>query len=152
MNKVFALLFCLIIATATWAQSTEDEKAIMQLLIAETDDFTKLSIAELAKKHWILDDKTTMMVTLYDGTHLFLKTSEILEYTQAPPEGHAIATKSDWKFSVTGNVAFVTFAQQAATKEGDKIYSHELRMVEKVNGVWKIHASSVHQYVPRGQE
>ncbi|MEY3239911.1 MAG: hypothetical protein RIR11_1349 [Bacteroidota bacterium] len=129
-----------------------EEAAIQQLLENETEAFTKMSLADVVKTYWIMDDKTLLNVTMPDGNHIQEKLSDLLEDTQVPPEGHAKVQKMDFKFSIFEQVALVSFKQTVTTEEGDKVNSHEIRFLEKVNGVWKIHVSSVHQYMPKGDE
>ena len=141
-------LLCL---SSLFGQKNE-EAAIQKLLEDETTAFTKMSLADVVKTYWIMDDKTLLNVTMPDGNHIQEKLSDLLEDTQIPPEGHAKAQKMDFRFSIFDQSAFVSFKQTVTTDEGDKVNSHEIRFLEKVNGVWKIHVSSVHQYMPKGDE
>jgi hypothetical protein len=149
MQKLTSLFIALLLGGIT-AFAQADEEKIKQLLDAETADFAKMSFAEVVKKHWILDDKTVAMVTMPDGNHLQMKKDELLALTATPPEGHAQVRKFDYQFFMNGATALVYFAQEVSTAEGDKVNSHEMRYLEKVNGEWKIHASSVHQFFPKG--
>lgn len=149
MQKLTCLFIALLLGVGTAFSQTEEEK-IKQLVEAETADFAKMSFADVVKKHWILDDKTVAMATMPDGNHLQMKKDELLALTATPPEGHAQVRKFDYLFFISGTTALVYFSQEVSTDEGDKVNSHEMRYLEKVNGEWKIHASSVHQFLPKG--
>jgi ketosteroid isomerase-like protein len=127
-----------------FAQS--DEEAIRQRIQDETADFCKMSIADLCKKHWIMDDKSFMLVTLIDGVTLISKKEDLIQDTTVPPDGHAKIEKTDYVISITGNTAYAYHHETATLQDGGKITAHQVRVLEKVDGVWKIHASSVHQY------
>ncbi len=133
----------------TLGQST-DEQSIKSLLEQETKDFSTMTLSDLVRKHWIMDDKTIMNVTLVDGNHICYRLEEILTFDKLTSGDVPKIEKYDYKFSVIGNAAFVTFSQKVVTGENDAVYSHECRFLEKVDGSWKIHASSVHQYTPKG--
>lgn len=149
MKYILSLSLFILAAHSQIIAQSADETAIKNLLEAETKAFCNVSLAEVCQKYWILDDKTVMNVSMPDGTHLQFKKADILDETNAPPENHATFTDKDFEFRIEGNIAFVTYTQTAALADGSRICSHEMRFLEKVNGEWKLHCSSVHQYIPR---
>lgn len=146
---ILYILFYFGSATVVLAQNTAEEAAIRALLEAETKTFCNASLSEVGKQHWILDDKTILNVSMPDGTHLQMTKDDILDATETPPPNHATFANKDFRFSIQGDIAFVTYTQTATLADGSRISSHEMRILEKVNGTWKIHISSVHQFVPR---
>jgi hypothetical protein len=42
----------------------------------------------------------------------------------------------------------VSHDEVSTSKDGQKQYSHEIRMLEKVAGEWKLVGQSIHAYVP----
>ena len=149
MQKIaFTLVFCFFIPFLIFGQSAE-EAAIKNLCVAETTAFCKMSISDVVKTYWIVDDKTIMNVSMPDGTHIQLSGADALNDTNVPPENHATFKNSEYKFSIYGDIAVVTYTQEVTLAEGGRVNSHEMRVVEKVNGEWKLHISSVHQFVPR---
>lgn len=144
----FSLLVTFLLAF-TLIHAQTDEDAIKAVIQAETEAFSKKALADVAKEFWIVDDKMVMMVTLVDGTTLQLYKADVLENTSVPPESHATFVKSNYVIQVAGNMAYASHDQVvtlAPEEGGGKVNSHELRVLEKVNGVWKIHASAVLQY------
>jgi hypothetical protein len=148
-KKLVPFTLGLLLSSVTLFSQSEEEK-IKELLNAETEDFTKMAFAEVVKKHWILDDKAMVLVTMPDGNHVIEKKEELLADLAVPPAGHAQVQKSDYQFFINGNTALVTFTQVVTTEEGDKVNSHEIRYLEKLDGTWKIRVSSVHQFTPKG--
>ena len=58
-----------------------------------------------------------------------------------------------YKMSIRGDNAWVTHNEESVSKEGKKTYSIELRMLERINGAWKLVGQSIHVYKPeRGQK
>jgi antirestriction protein ArdC len=140
-------LICILLFACQLLAQTADETAIKAVIEAETTAFCKVSMADVVKQFWILDDKTVMCASQVDGTMVLYHAAELLEQTEAPPENHATFQNSNYQIYITGNLAVVNH-DQVVTLEGaaGKQYSHEIRVMEKVNGVWKIHVSSVHKY------
>lgn len=149
MKYILSLTLLLSVIHSQIIAQSADEVAIKNLLESETKAFCNVSLAEVCQKYWILDDKTVMNVSMPDGTHLQFKKAEILDETNAPPENHATFSDKDFVFRIEGNIAFVTYTQTATLADGSRISSHEMRFLEKVNGEWKLHCSSVHQFIPR---
>jgi hypothetical protein len=142
-------LLAILLFACQFLHAQTEEDAIKAVVYAETEAFSKKSVADMAKEFWILDEKTIMMVTLVDGTTLQMTTSDILEQTSVPPESHATFVKSNFRIQVLGAMAYVAYDQVvtlSAEEGGGKVLSHEIHVMEKVAGVWKIHASAVLQY------
>lgn len=148
--RVITSFFCLSLTFATFAQSAEEEK-IKQLLQKETDSFSQMSIADLIRTYWIMDEQTMMNVSFPDGNHLHYTLQDLLAVTTPATGGNGTKVeKYDYRFTIVNDIAFVTFSQKTTTGDGDNVYSHESRFLQKQGGEWKIHASSVHQYTPKG--
>lgn len=140
-------LFWLVTASHLSAQNPE-EAAIKAVIEAETTAFCKVSMADVVQQYWILDDKTTMCASQIDGTMVLYHAEELKAQTDAPPPSHATFQNSNYQIYLNGNLAVVNHDQVVTMAEDQsKQYSHEIRVMEKVNGVWKIHMSSVHKYV-----
>ena len=128
---------------------TADELTLKNIIESETQSFTQMSFADVAKKFWLLDQKTRALVTISDGTQIFANQDDMLANNSTPPPGHATFLKTNFRFVVNGNLASASYDQVVTiTETGDKLYSKELHIFQKVADVWKIHLSSVHQYVP----
>ncbi len=145
----FSLIFFAITLysiTPAFSQNPE-EVAIRALIEAETQAFVNHSFADVAKMFWIMDDKTMLNVTGPDGSHVQILAEEILERTDAPPPNHAKVVKSNFHYMVNGNMAAAYNDQVVTIQEtGFILYSSEVRIMEKVDGIWKIHLSSVHHF------
>ncbi len=58
------------------------------------------------------------------------------------------AKNSNYKFSIHGNDAWVSHDEVSTAADGTQSYSHEMRILEKINGEWKLVAQSIHMYKP----
>lgn len=144
--SVVSVLFTLFIIPKLAGQSSE-EAAIRAIIEAETQAFVNKSFAEVARLYWIMDEKTVLYVTATDGTDVQVVADDIRSQTESPPPNHATVEKTNFRYIINGNMAAATNDQVVTIKEsGFKLYSSEVRFMEKVDGQWRIHRSSVHHY------
>jgi len=54
------------------------------------------------------------------------------------------AVNSQYKISIKGKSAWVSHHEESTDKDGKKSYSYEIRMLEKINGQWKLVGQSIH--------
>jgi hypothetical protein len=129
------------------SSQTPDEVAIQQLLESETKDFLAMPMSEVAKRHWKLDDQTLMVVTKHDGSRIERGRDSILAVKVRRFPAPTDVVKTDHFVHINGTSAFASHEQIFIDRQtGDKTYSHEIRVLAKVDGAWKIHVSNVHQY------
>ncbi len=148
MNKKYiATVVFMAVSAFLLAQNSPDEKAILQVIQQETEDFTKMPFADVAQKYWILDEKTFICTIDPDGSCSILKMEQILSQTEIMPHEKTKVEKTEFKVFLSGNNATVYHHQLVKLEaEGIIIRSHEVRNMEKVGGEWKIHTSSGVKY------
>lgn len=145
--KRFVILILLMAAYTSHAQGMNDTTAIKQLLDKESATWRSGD----AKAHagcWHLQPYSKILVSTADGKALDIPPSLML----APPPGMTgkggASERSNYMFSIHGNDAWVSHDEVSAAADGTKSYSHEMRMLEKINGEWKLVAQSIHAYKP----
>ncbi len=143
---------CLIFAFAVlspiflYAQSA-DEVAIKRLLENETKDFLIMPLSELVQKYWKLDDHTCLLVTEYDGNIIRMNKDVLLSIKDLAFPAETDVVKAEHFVHINGDFAFASHEQIFVDRKSKlKVFSHEIRVLNKVEGVWKIHVSNVHQY------
>jgi hypothetical protein len=60
----------------------------------------------------------------------------------------SVSVNTNYKINVSGKNAWSTHDQETTATNGTKSYSYEMRILEKINGDWKIVGESVHHYNP----
>jgi hypothetical protein len=138
----------LLSTTIAFAQSA-DEAAIKKVIEAETAAF-QAGALELWKSFWQIQPYTRALSTGADGTHFDI-TQEMLK--NPPPgvlgRGSSCAnTNYLTHISTNSDMAWSSFDQVETRKDGTKAYAHQMRILEKINGAWKLVGSSVHWYKP----
>lgn len=150
-RRINSLILFLFVTICSFAQSA-DEIAIKTTIEAETAAYLEKVFSKVLEEFWLLDDGTTVDASMPDGVNVHLTQSDLLAIPDIIPESsQSTAKKYNYHVFVDGNTAYATFSQEVTMLEGgEKIYSHEIRILKKVDNKWRLHNSSVHQYLPRG--
>lgn len=151
MNRKYLIICLLVILSAcnprpSYKPSLEEEKKlILDVIKAETDYFIARDIegmsrvfADRAYTQTIHDQylapgevvKVKGYENIIEGYERYFRLSDNIKYT--PPE------RSDILIEVRGDVALVTY------QENQDHPHHNIRVLEKIDGVWKLVVVSVH--------
>ena len=141
------LLLCLLLATLLQAQSVNDTTAIKQLLDKESATW-RSSDAKAHADCWHMQPYSKILVSTPDGKALDVPASLML----TPPAGMmgkgGTSERSHFTFSIHGSNAWVSHDEVSTAVDGTRSYSHEMRILEKIDGEWKLVAQSIHVYKP----
>lgn len=145
--SLYSIVFFGLTAFSATAQA-DVEATLKKIIESETEAFTHMSFADVAKTFWLLDDLTLFNASA-DGMCMQIRKEDFLHNTNVPPAGHATVVKSNYRYIVNGNLASATYDQVVTIVDtGDKLHSREMHIFKKVDGVWKIYQSSVHRFTP----
>lgn len=145
--KSTCLLFLLFTTMFLHAQSVNDTTAIKQLLDKESATWRSGD----TKAHadcWHIQPYSKVLVSTADGKALDIPPSVMLAPPAGSMGGGGSSERSHYLFSVYTDNAWVSHDEISVAANGAKSYSHEMRMLEKMNGEWKLVAQSIHLYKP----
>ena len=147
MKHLQLLCIAFSIATVMKAQSVNDTSAIKQLLEKESATWRSGDIQAHADC-WQIQPYSKILVSTPEGKSFVVPPQLMIH----PPTGMAgkggSSMNSNYTFSIHGNDAWVSHDEESTTKDGVKNYTHEIRILEKINGQWKLVAQSIHVYKP----
>lgn len=145
MKKIFILLFIFCFVQTVSAQFEKDSIAIINLLQKESATW-RSGDAEAHASCWHVQPYSRILISLADGKVLDVPPSFMLN----PPPGSlgdgGTFILSNYKMSIQLNHAWVSHDEESVSKSGAKTYSYEIRMLEKINGEWKLVGQSIHIY------
>ncbi len=145
MKRVLVLFIMLNIVYLVQAQTVNDTSAIKQLLEKESATWRSGDVQAHADC-WQVQPYSKILVSTLDGKS-FVVPPELMLH---PPSGMASkggsAVNSNYTFSIHGDDAWVSHDETSTAKDGSKSHSHEIRILEKINGQWKLVAQSIHMY------
>jgi hypothetical protein len=129
-------------------QKTDETFAIKAVIEKETATWR---IADI-KGHadcWHIEPYTRILVSTADGLTLDISPNIIINPTPDIMGDKSVSVNTNYKISINGNSAWSSHDQETTATDGTKSYSYEMRMLEKINGQWKIVGESVHHYKPK---
>ena len=147
LSKFCVILFISMLGFKTFAQNI-DQIAIRTVIEKETETWRTKDVQGHADC-WAIKPYGRILVSTEDGTALdFLPTEMVNIKTDIMGfEGKSVNT--NYKFSLNGNTSWVSYDQVKTAPNGNKSYSYEMRMLEKIKNQWKIVGMSVHHYKPK---
>jgi hypothetical protein len=142
-------LICIFLVLKTvllWSQD-HDKTLILQLINDEALALTQESIVDVLKRYWILDANTNFIATYEDGTMTQLDSLSLLQVKGRIREMPLDIERNEYELHVCGDMAYIFYDQKLKNRKTNKItYSYAVRICERRDGVWKIHATSLHQF------
>ena len=147
MKKLIMALTSFTIAIFTAQAQTADETAIKTVIETETQAWHEGNTQKQISC-WNIQPYSKSLISLENGQLIHITEADA---KNAPPQTQGdggLSSHNNYQIKVNGNMAFVNFDEVTTAKEGAKRYSREMRVLEKINGAWKIVAVSAHFYKP----
>jgi hypothetical protein len=146
MKKLIILLIIHLTSNFFLKAQSKDEIAIKEVIMKETKSW----IAGDAEAHascWLIKSYSRIWASLPNGNHLVVD-PEIYRNAKKYMGGGGKFETFDYKIVINKKSAWVTFSQIKTNENGEKNYSHDMRMMEKVGKNWKIVGECVFHYDP----
>ncbi len=148
MKKIITLTLYISIFNCGQAQRLTDTAAIRAVLVQEAATWRSGD----AKAHaacWHIQPYSRILVSLADGTTIDVPPAAMKDTSIHKMGNGGAAVMSNYKVAVTGNSAWVSHDEVSTDKTGNKTYSYEIRLLEKINRQWKLVGQSIHLYRPK---
>jgi hypothetical protein len=150
MKKIcFFLVFTCACLMTAFAQS--DANTIRQLIEAESYAYHHNPDRAAFTRYWHIHPESRMVYSGPESSSLFTGTDmeKAIAANQFPPADLAVNEYSHFVVRVNDLVAWASFDQKSTLPDGKISTMHEFRLLEKINGTWKILQSSVHEYIQK---
>ena len=132
-------------ALACFSQKTNDEKAIIRVLEKESATWRSGDVKGHAML-WKIQPYSRILVSTPEGKTYDVPPSSMLHPNPKDMDLGGTSVNSNYKIKVYGGNAWVSHDEESTSKEGKKSYSHEMRILEKIKGEWKLVGQSIHLY------
>jgi hypothetical protein len=147
MKISLLFLFIACICITAYSQNTNDSTAIIRLLEKESATWRSGDVKAHADC-WAIKPYSRILVSTGDGKALDIEPTMVIN----PPAGSmgkgGSSINSNYKMNISGNTAWVSHNEESTSAEGAKTYSYEIRLLEKIDGEWKLVGQSIHIYKP----
>ena len=148
MNPRILLISFLFLSPSLIFSQSADETAVKTVIEAYGTAGGTQSWSDVAKTYWILDNNTIVYSSYMDGSFVEYTADQLKASTGLPTDAPATVQQSNHLIVISGNAASITFDQVRTGAKGEKVFSHEMALLEKVDGNWKIHVYTIHRYIP----
>ena len=126
-----------------------DETSAIKAVIEKETTTWRLGDIKGHAACWHIQPYTRILVSTADGLTLDIPPNIIINPTPDIMGDKSVSANTNYKISVNGNSAWSSHDQETTSTDGMKSHSYEMRMLEKINGQWKIVGESVHHYKPK---
>lgn len=147
MRKILLLIIAVSIITSAYSQQN-DESAIRQLLEKESATWRAGDIKGHADC-WVSRPYSRILVSTADGTAFDVPVDMMINPPANMVGKGGSSINTNYKMHISGNDAWVSHDEKSIAKDGSGTYSYEFRILEKVNGKWKLTGQSIHLYKPK---
>jgi len=144
MNKFWLLLSEFSVSTLQ-AQTANDTLEILELLEKESRTWRSGDIAEHASC-WQERSYNKVWINRGGGELLDIPAEVIIHPSEEMTGQGGQAFLSNFQFNIYGNQAWVNHDEVSVEVDGKETYTHEMRLLEKVNGDWKLVGQSLYPY------
>ncbi len=126
------------------SRPVDDTAAIKHLLETESATWRAGDVQGHAAC-WHIQPYSRILVSTADGKALDIPPALMVAPSPAMGQGGA-AVNTNYQVHVAGNAAFVSHDEESTAKDGQKTYSYEFRVLEKIDNQWKLVGQSIHAY------
>ena len=95
---------------------------------------------------WQIRPYSTILVSTADGKFYDVPPEMMIHPAPGSMGKGGTSVNSNYKISIHGIGAWVSHDEVSTAADGTKSYSKEIRMLEKVDGKWKLVGQSIHMY------
>jgi hypothetical protein len=142
--KLIIALCLLITGTVAHTQINNDSVAIVKLLEKAAITF-RSGDAKGYADCWHIQPYSVILISTADGKAITIPAEALAKTSSTTGQG-GFATATNYRMSIHTDNGWTSFDEVSTAKNGTKSYSHEVWMVEKINGDWKLVAASLHFY------
>ena len=139
------LLVCLTISIVAYSckQKADEKSEIVSLLEKESATWRSGDIKGHASC-WHIQPYSRILVSTTDGHTYDIPPQNMISPPNNQMGDGGTSFNSNYKFSIHKDNAWVSHDETSISAKGDTTYSYEIRMLEKINGEWKMVAQSIH--------
>ncbi len=137
-----SILFLLVL-TVSISYGQTDEESIISLLEKESSTWRSGDIEGHANC-WSIKPYSRIFVSTPDGNSIDVPPEMMINPPLNMIGQGGTSKNSNYKMNISGNHAWVSHDEQSTTKEGVSTYTYEIRVLEKINGNWKLVGQSIH--------
>ncbi len=136
MKSLFLFLITIGASSYVFSQ-TNDSTAIVRLLEKESSTWRSGDSTAHAAC-WQIEPYSTVIVMTADGKTFGIPADKIVHPSVGSMGKGGTSKNENYSMSIHGNSALVAHNETSTSAEGSVSHTYEVRMLEKINGNWKL--------------
>lgn len=142
MKKLFYLVASICITLTSYSQSNKEEIAIKALLEKESATWRAKDVTAHTTC-WHIQPYSKMLVSTADGMVINVPLEKVVNPEPKNMGDGGTSINSNYTFSIHGNDAWVSHDELSTSPTGKQTTTSEIRILEKINGQWKLVGQSI---------
>lgn len=141
----YLLLFLLFTTVTAYGQS--EEEAIIALLEKESATWRSGDV-EAHAACWAIKPYSRILVTTVEGNSIDVPPALMLQPPADMIGNGGTSKNANYKMNISGDNAWVSHDEESTSVQGITTYTYEIRILEKIDGEWKLVGQSIHPRKP----
>lgn len=143
MNNCPLLIIGAALMFTSCANKGNDEAAIKKVLETESSSWREADAAAHAAC-WKIQPYSRILVSTGDGRVIDVPPAYMANAPDNKLGNGGTSFNTNYKMDISDDRAWVSHDETSLSATGDTTFSSEIRMLEKINGEWKIVGQSIH--------
>ncbi|MBP6180380.1 endo-arabinase [Flavobacterium sp.] len=144
------LSFFLIISISILGYSQKiDESELIKKLLEKESATWRAADSKGHTECWYIQPYSRILVSTPEGVTMDIPPTAMINTNPNAMGNGGFSVNTNYKMSIHKNNAWVSHNEESTTKDGKKTFSYEIRLLEKINGQWKLVGQSIHIYEPK---
>jgi len=136
-------IFLLLLLTVFFGYSQTDKETIISLLEKESATWRNGDI-EAHASCWSIQPYSRIIVSTADGNSTDVPPAIMINPPKNMVGQGGTSKNSNYKMNIIGNHAWVSHDEESIDTLGAINYTYEIRILEKIDGNWKLVGQSIH--------
>jgi len=124
-----------------------DETSAIQRVLEQESATWRAGDVQAHAACWHLQPYSRILVSTPDGKTVDVPPAAMTTSSAGMGQG-GVAVNANYRIQVAGDRAWVSHDEVSTATDARKTYSHEIRILEKIDNRWKLVAQSIHVYNP----
>lgn len=137
------LMLLLGVVTASCSRPAMDETAAIKHLLEQESATWRAGDVAGHAACWHLQPYSRVLISTVEGRFLDVPPALLVAPSASMGQG-GTSVNSNYRMNIAGNTAWVSHEEESTAKNGQKSYSTEIRLLEKLDGQWKLVGQSIH--------
>ena len=143
---VFAFIFFFTTYFIVGCSSNKDDATKIKTVLEKESATWRSGDSVAHASCWKIRPYSRILVSTADGKVYDVPPEMMIHPAPGTMGKGGTSVNSNYNISIHGIGAWVSHDEESTAADGQKSYSYEIRMLEKVDGQWKLVGQSIHLY------